>query len=306
VKVLHNPPKKRVENDNIILTIGYFDGVHLGHQELFKKVHELKTPTGLTYALTFENHPSTVINPQEPTLNVITPEHKIQLLKQHNFDFIIQLPFTKATQETSADEFLAQIYETLPFTHLVLGPDATIGKDKKGDTDMLKLLSKKYGFTLIYIPPLVIDELQVSSSYIRELIKMADFKQVERLLGRKYSIFSQVIRGDQRGRCLGFPTANIVVDNLTLPPFGVYKVFTQHLDRTYLSIANIGKAPTVKYRVSPLLEVHILDEEIDLYDQSIEVIYDSFIREEQKFESLDHLKKQISRDLQAVATSSCE
>jgi riboflavin kinase/FMN adenylyltransferase len=286
-------------NTPIALTIGNFDGVHLGHQAVLQHLAATSEKyQASSVVLTFSNHPSEVLRPAHPTPLLCTIEHKILLLKQAGVDLVILLPFTKEFSEQSADTFLRKIRESLPFQTLILGSDAHIGKNREGDRNTVTTLAEALGFTVEYFPDIKKEGQRISSSLIRENIQKGHLKQVEDLLGRPYSIYSKVLKGSGRGAPLGFPTANLNVRDLCLPPFGVYAVSLWNEGREFPGVANLGLAPTIRQDDTPILEVHLFDQNIDLYDQFVDVRFYDFIREEKYFDRIEDLRTQIALDVQ--------
>lgn len=282
----------------VVLTIGNFDGVHLGHQALLK--HLLQTARkqkALSAVLTFSNHPSTILRPNHSTPLLCSTEHKIQLLKSNNVDITIALPFTKVFSEQSADLFLHNVQKTLPFQTLILGSDAHIGKNREGDRTTVTALSKQFGFHVDYFPDYEVNGHRISSSQIRECIREGHLVQTKNLLGRCYSIYGQVLKGSGRGADFGFPTANLDVNGLCLPPLGVYAVSLLVDGKEYQGVANLGIAPTVRQEADPILEVHLIDKHFDLYGKYVEVFFHEYIRPEVRFESIEMLKMQIAQDV---------
>lgn len=300
MKIFQKLHEHFLDHSPIVLTIGFFDGLHLGHQKLFKKVNSIKGNCGYSYALTFSNHPKTILNPEVSFPLITTLEHKIELIKAQKIDALFLLPFSKKLKEISADEFLFKLMESITFTDLVLGPDATIGKNKEGNLDLIKLLSKKYCFNLHHLEPFQSNNIVISSTLIRQAIENGDIKKASEYLARPYSIIAPIISGQQEGTKLGFPTLNFDVSNITIPPLGVYQVQAKIASKNYLAIANIGYAPTIHERKTPVLEVHLLHQTNISSNERVEVIFDKFIRPEQKFHSIDELKIQIQKDIDLV------
>lgn len=282
--------------DEIALTIGNFDGVHLGHQALLKKLKERGKKTAV---VTFSNHPSTILK-QKPVKLISTLSHKLHLLQ--NIDFLIVKEFTTELSQLSAEDFLLQVQKEIPFSKLILGQPSRLGHKREAGHQEIDHLALKLGFAFEPISLLDEDGQICSSTRIRNLIALGELKQVETLLGRPYSIFSQVQLGEGKGRLLGFRTLNVAVNSLSLPPLGVYTASIKHKNRFYKGIANLGFAPTLKTLEEPLLEVHLLDCEEILIEEEIEVVFHHFLRQEMKFSSPEALKNQIKLDIQ-LATS---
>lgn len=285
----------------IVLTIGNFDGMHRGHRAVLRHAQSLAGQEGQTVALTFRNHPSEVLKPEQPTSLLCTLPHKILLLEEFGIDKIILLPFTHDLAQHSAASFIDYIRQFIPFSHLVLGHDATLGRDRQGDRLTMSTLGQEWGFTVHYLEEYRFEGEPVSSTRIRKLLQQGDLKQAALLLDRPYSIYAFVHPGMGKGKQIGFPTANLDISGLCLPPLGVYGVDVIKHSRLIQGIANLGFAPTVRANHDqPILEVHLFDEEQMLYGEYLEVIFKKFIRPEQTFRSLEELREQIHRDIASI------
>lgn len=303
MQIIHNLNEKAPLQKPVVLTIGNFDGVHRGHVAVLNRVKTVSSEiNGETAVLTFENHPAIVLRPSDPIKLICSLPHKIHLLKKNKTDNLILLRFTKEFSQYTAEEFLRSVHACLPFKHLVLGHDATLGKDRKGDRQRVESVAKEIGFQVEYLEPYRLAGAIVSSSELRKLIQNGQLPQVETLLGRKYSIYGRVVTGNSAGRSIGFPTANLDVAELCVPVFGVYAVHLMHDGKMYDAIANLGVAPTVRNDLKPILEVHLLDQQIDLYEQFVEVIFYDYIRSERKFADVNELREQIERDTSVART----
>lgn len=285
------------------LTIGNFDGVHLGHRAVLAKAAEIAkkesehTPV---IAITFENHPSDVLRPHTHVPRLCTLKHRLKLLKEAGIDTVILLPFTKELSQMTAEEFLKLIQSRIQFSNLVLGHDATIGKERQGNRETIQKLAAANGFTVTYLDELTSEGTPVSSSRIRQLIQKGDLDHAEKLLGRKYAIFSTVEPGLGHGRKIGFPTANIELGGVCLPPFGVYAMRVKVKDKWLDGVANLGYAPTVRSDHKPILEVHLFDHQEDLYNHDVEAVFCAYLRPEMKFSDIEALKMQIAQDIAAA------
>ena len=286
-------------NKPVCLTIGNFDGVHKGHQAVLSKLHLQKEALGgVSVVVTFSNHPASILRSHSVKLLTTLP-HRIKLLKAQNVDRVLLIPFTKELSHESAEDFIGKIASRCNLKALVLGYDATLGKEKKGGQQELKALSLKSDFALEYLSPLVIDGKQVSSSLIRREIQAGHLQQAEPLLGRLFSLYQTIQPGLGFAKKLGFPTLNFNVDSICTPPLGVYVVEVVQRNQRYPAVANLGIAPTVRTDNHPLLEVYLLDGEDKTHsDLPYEVIYRQYIRPEKKFENLDALKEQIAQDVE--------
>ncbi len=282
----------------LVMTIGNFDGIHPGHQRVIHQtVSQARSIHGRSVVLTFSNHPSEILPGKSPVLPICTPLHKIALLEQLEVDYLIQIPFTLEFSQQTAEEFILSLRKSVPFKHLILGYDARFGKNRSGDRETIKQLSSSEGFSTEYLEKVEIHGRTVSSSNIRLAIIDGNFNEVENLLGRPYSILSTVIKGKQIGRKLGYPTANIDVANLCLPPLGVYAVYLKFDQKMFPGVANLGIAPTLKNSQSPTFEVFLFDHVSDLHGKSVELFPLKFLRNEVHFPSVNALQEQIRSDI---------
>ncbi|MCB1181405.1 MAG: riboflavin biosynthesis protein RibF [Chlamydiia bacterium] len=273
---------------SIGLTFGNFDGVHLGHLAILKT---LKQVTNHTVVITFLNHPKEILQ-GEPPLRICTHAHKIDLLKKNGVNTLISLPFTKELSHLSAKEFLSKIKLNIPFTQLILGDDARFGYQRDGTQETIQEIGKELDFSFLFLKPQTYDNFPISSSRIRKCIQEGDLILIKKLLGRPYSVRGSVISGAGRGRQMGYPTANLKTDGLVLPPMGVYAVSIEGK----VGIANLGLAPTFGEGGNPLLEVHIINQNLSI-EGEIEVTFERFLRKETKFESIEALRVQIEKDI---------
>lgn len=297
MKIIRNITHFKSDLQPISLTIGSFDGVHLGHQFLLNQVTALaKKKNGESIVVTFENHPKALLAKNHQS--IYTLPHKLYLLEKLNVDNVVLFKFNEEFKEQSAENFLKRLHESIPFTNLILGHDSKLGKDREGTEEIINATAKALGFNINYLEPLAIDTEVVSSTLIRSFIQKGDLKSVEKLLGRKYSIRNQVIRGSSKGKELGFPTANLDVSELVLPPFGVYAVLAQFDNRLEKAVANLGFAPTVRQDKIPLLEIHLLENNQDLYGKDLNVIFYEHLRPEKRFANIQELQTQIALDVQ--------
>ncbi|MBA3815219.1 MAG: bifunctional riboflavin kinase/FAD synthetase [Parachlamydiaceae bacterium] len=283
-----------------VLTIGNFDGLHLGHKSVLDRLKIIaKQKSAQTAVLTFSNHPANVIN-KSPTPLLCTLEHKVQLLEKEDIDLLILIPFSPEVAVQSAATFLAGIKKALPFEVLVLGNDATLGKNKEGNREAVEVISKEQDFEVEYLGDYSIDDMRISSSKIRACIREGNLVQAAQMFGRPYSIYAPITKGAGRGSQIGFPTANIAVNDLCLPPLGVYAVTLKHLDNKYYGVANLGYAPTLRHDLKTIFEVHLFNYNSDLYGEPVEVIFNKYIRPEQRFDGIEQLKEQIGKDIQTA------
>jgi len=298
MRIVHSLEEIPGFSSPIVLSIGNFDGLHIGHQAVLNHLlKKTKDQHAISAVLTFSNHPSTVLRPSHPTSLLCSIPHKMHLLSQTGIDLTILLPFTTSFSEQTAETFLRTIRQVLPFRFLILGSDAHMGKNRDGDRETVTSLSHSFGFSVEYLSDCYYHGERISSSLIRHHIQKGDFSHAAALLGRPYTIYGPVLKGQGKGASLGFPTANLAVENLCLPPLGVYAVEVSVGGKEHRGIANLGFAPTMRQEASPLLEVHLFEHHEMLYEQTIDVRFLRFIRPERRFHSLEELKNQIALDV---------
>jgi len=282
----------------VVLTIGNFDGVHKGHQSVLQELQQQKMAVGgESVVLTFSNHPSEILKKQGIQLLTTLP-HRIKLLKEAGADRILLLPFTKELALDTADDFLGKILSRCNLKALILGHDATLGKERKGGKEEMTALATKHQFFLDYVKSTNVEEKQISSSLIRREVQAGNFSKAETFLGRPFSLYQKVQPGMGLGKKMGFPTLNFSVDGLCIPPLGIYVVEVIQRNQHYPAVANLGIAPTIRNDNHPILEVYLLEGK-DKTEPTLpyEVIYRHYIRPEKKFDSLDALKAQIAQDV---------
>lgn len=285
----------------LTLSIGNFDGFHKGHQAIISQlVQSAKAIQGQSVALTFLNHPREVMQIGTHVPRLCSEEQKLRWFDQAGVDFLLLLPFTRTFSQQTPELFLHEIRQIIPFSQLILGHDAHIGRNRQGTPEVVKILAEKMGFSVTYLPPITLGSQAISSSRIRELINEGKLDRAAELIGRPYSIRGPVLEGAGHGKTLGFPTANIDVSRLCLPPKGVYAVTTEFQGRTLPAIANLGHAPTLQEERKCLLEVHIFDEHFELNSEELEVTPQHFIRPEIHFPDKESLKSQIQEDIQSA------
>lgn len=285
---------------NAIVTTGTFDGVHFGHKKIISQLQSIATANkGETVVLTFHPHPRLVLFPDDNELRLLnTQEEKIALLRNLGVEHLVIIPFTKEFSRISSLEFVHSILvKQLGAKKLVIGHDHHFGRNREGSFEHLKEFGPLYGFDVEEIPVQDIDHVAVSSSKIRQALQSGNIEVANEYLGYAYSISGKVIKGQMRGRTIGFPTANIQVDEgrKLIPQIGVYAVRIQQGNHHYHGMMNIGNRPTVGGGALSI-EVHIFDFEGSLYDQHIAVSFVGRIRNEQKFEHLEALKAQLVID----------
>ena len=284
------------------VTLGVFDGVHRGHQALVRRLAEEAAARGLVPGVvTLHPHPTTVLRPDVPPSYLTSLEQRIELLEASGASWVLPLTFTSELAEVEAEELARAFVDILRMRLLVLGPDAAFGRGAPRDTpERMRRLGAELGFEVIQVEPVFLDGERCSSTAVREALARGEVARVARLLGRPYRLAGPVVRGDERGRTLGFPTANIsVAADRALPALGVYATWV-HLDgRRLRGATNIGRRPTFALgHVS--IETHILDFEGDLYGRHLAIDIVERIRDERPFASVEDLCAQIARDVERV------
>lgn len=287
--------------ENTIVTIGTFDGVHLGHQKIIKRLVELKEKQGGEIVLfTFDPHPRKILFPEQKDLKLITTtDEKCAVLKQFGVDHVLVFPFTKEFSQMQAQDYISNIIvKGLKTKTLVIGYDHRFGSNREGNIETLKQLSEIYNFNVEEIPAQEINQLNVSSTRIRKAIDEGDIKTANEFLGYRFFISGTVVKGKQLGRTIGYPTANIFIedkDKLT-PKIGVYAVNVEVKGNTHKGMLNIGTNPTTDLDNTIKIEVNIFDFDKDIYGEKIKVEFVKRIRNEEKFANLDELKQALAND----------
>ena len=287
---------------NAIITIGNFDGVHMGHKALFREViNKAREIDGTSLAMTFEPHPNRVLkNNWQPSM-ITLYEQKVELLDHTGIDVLLCIPFSKYFASIPAEEFVKDLLvKRIGIKAIIVGNDYVFGENREGNLDMLKDLGQRLEFEVIikdWIKAPNDSEARISSTRIRKLLKEGKLEEARLLLGRHYQIRGTVVTGQDRGaRLLGFPTANIMPQDELAPKNGVYAVSVECLGEIYQGVANIGFSPTFNDGFFTL-EVHILDFNKDIYGEKIRVNFVKRIRNEKKFSTIEELVEKINRDI---------
>ncbi len=287
----------------INLAIGNFDGVHLGHQAVIKKlVQESKKNKTKTAIMSFSPHPRKFFNKDKKNISIMSDKLKIDLISKFKVDYFILLKFNKTTSNLDPIDFIEKILvKKLHIKKIFVGKDFRFGKNRAGNVKLLKDKGHKFKFKVNILKPIVSKKTSkiYSSSIIRELISKGRFNEVNYYLGRNWSIRGKVIEGQKKARKFNFPTANIILNNFIYPKRGVYAVKVKLKREYYNGIANFGLRPTINGN-KHLLEVHLFNFNLDIYGKSLTVEFVTFIRSERKFESFKKLSEQIHKDIKKV------
>lgn len=282
-----------------IVTLGTYDGVHLGHQKIIHQLVKKAQEKGKDSLLvTFDPHPRKALGLGEIFL-LSTLNEKIELLNQTGLDYLLVLPFTQSFSEQTASEFVHDfLIKSLDISEIILGYDHRFGKNREGNVDLLKSLLGEYNKTVTEIPAQSLHEITISSTKIRTALGLGEIDIANQRLGYEYSIGGNIVLGKQLGRTLGYPTANIQLEDSSklIPEHGVYAVTCILEGRRFTGMMNIGTKPTLQEGDKTTLEVHLFDFSSDIYQETVRIIFHHRIRAEQKFENLDALKNQLKQD----------
>lgn len=287
-----------------VIALGTFDGLHLGHTDVINTARDYAERSGLKLAVfTFSNHPLALIRPDLVPVRIISAEEKIKLLESFGVDYLINIPFTEDFAALSPDEFLDRL-ACFNYRCLVVGENFTYGFLGSGKTETLERSGRKNGFDVIVRPLVKMNGNVVSSTGIRNLIQAGHIEYANRMLGRAYAITGKIVHGEQRGRKLGFPTANIELlhGEMAVPAPGVYAVTASIEGSIYEGMGNIGNNPTFNDVEHARLEVNLFNCSGDLYGKTMSVQFHKYIRAEKKFSGVEELCRQIEEDKNAIKT----
>lgn len=288
--------------DNAVVTIGTFDGVHVGHRKLISRVKQIANEIGgETVILTFFPHPRMILYPREHGIELLnTVDEKIALLSEAGVDHLIIHPFNKAFAELTSEEFIREIIaEKIGTRKLVIGYDHRFGKNREGTFDDLVKLAPSLGFDVEKIDEEDVNNIAVSSTLIRQALKSGDIQTATSYLGLPYTLTGKVVHGKKLGRTIGFPTANLFIEEnyKLIPGEGVYIVEVKSENETHHGMLSIGRRPTVEDDGAVSIEVFILDFDKDIYGSQLTLHLVEWIREDKKFDSIESLTQQINQDL---------
>jgi riboflavin kinase/FMN adenylyltransferase len=290
-----------------VLTVGNFDGIHLGHQAILATVVDrARVLRGQAVVYTFEPHPRKVLQPERAPGLLVTLEQKLELLEEAGVDAVVVEPFSLEFAKTSAEHFVRHLlHERVQPLEVYVGYDFHFGRDREGSMRMLTELGPRLGFAVTIIPEVTVDQGDVNSTRIREVLSAGGVQQANSMLGRPYAVRGTVVKGEQRGRSLDFPTANLDAENEVLPATGVYAGFLRVLDEgeprrasRWPAVTNVGRRPTFHDDGAVVVEAHCLDFDGDLYGRRVDVSFLHHLREERRFSGVDALRAQIRRDVE--------
>ena len=306
MKIIHAANELKPAGRKVCLAIGFFDGVHLGHQQIIRQtITDARQHEAIALALTFDRHPNSVVAPAHVPPLIYPLSQKLKVLESLGTDAALLIHFDEKFSRQTGEEFIRRLACDLGKIHsLCVGKDFVFGRQRSGDVALLGKLGTEIGFTVHGLAAVSLDGRTVSSTRIREAIRVGELDAASQMLGRPYAISGRVVKGDQVGRQLGFPTANLEVAGLILPPNGVYAGLTRVKKKSYRVALNIGLRPTVAAAVRQLrVEAHLLDFSGNLYGEELTVEIGGKLREEKKFASAAELERQINRDIAALRAS---
>lgn len=284
---------------NPVLTIGNFDGVHLGHQFIFKRVLEkAREIDGESMVYTFDPHPVEILAPERKPLLITPLEEKLRLIEEQGINVTICAPFTEKFASQAPEDFVKKIlYDQIKIRHIFVGHDFTFGKDRRGNIALLKEMGRKWGFHAEMVEAVRLEGTVISSTRIREFVARGEMREAAKLLGRPYALAGKVIHGHGRGsRKLGFPTANLKTSGVLFPKPGIFAVFAIYEGRRYEGVANLGWNPTFQDQKFST-EIHILNFNQDIYGESLRVEFIQRLRDETTFRGPEELIAQIKKDI---------
>jgi len=301
MEILRSIPELERLRGPLFLAIGVFDGVHRGHQAVIStSADHAAASNGTPVVVTFDPHPEKVLRPQAAPHLLSATEHKIALIRALGVEHLLIITFDKQFAATEPEDFVQKlVIHSKPLREICVGHEWSFGKNRRGNLDLLKKLGAKFNFDVVGIPPVKINGAVVSSTAIRQAIEKGDLAKAAEMLGREYTILGTVTRGDNLGKKIGFPTANLSAHSEQFPPNGVYVAEGRIDCELYRGVINLGIRPTVSSGKSErVLEIHLFDFNRDIYGHDVEVRFLKFLRSEKKFQDLDTLVQQIRQDVE--------
>jgi len=301
MEILRSIPELERLRGPVFLAIGVFDGVHRGHQAVIStSADHAGAANGTPVVVTFDPHPEKVLRPQAAPHLLSATQHKIALIRALGVEHLLIITFDKQFAATEPEDFVQKLVaHSKPLREICVGHEWSFGKNRRGNLDLLKSLGANFNFDVVGIPPVKINGAVVSSTAIRQAIEKGDLTKAAEMLGREYTILGTVTRGDNLGKKIGFPTANLSAHSEQFPPNGVYVAEARIDGKLHRGVINLGIRPTVSGGKSErVLEIHLFDFNRDIYDRDVEVRFLRFLRPEKKFENLDALVQQIRQDVE--------
>ena len=302
MNIFHAANELKTNGKKVCLAIGFFDGVHLGHQQILRQtIADAHKHDSIALALTFDKHPNVIVAPDKAPPLIYSLPQKLWAIASLGIENTLLISFDKPFSEQSGENFIRCLARDFGRIHSIcVGAEFVFGHKRSGNVALLKKLGAELHFHVHGLSAVALDGETVSSTRIREAIRCGDFDDASQMLGRPYAISGTVVTGDKLGRHLGFPTANLDVTGLILPPNGVYAALTRHEGKLYRVALNIGVRPTVAAGPQLRVEAHLLDFKGDLYGVELEIEMGEKLRDEKKFASPEELREQIARDVASV------
>lgn len=312
MKIIRSARELETGGRKVSLAIGFFDGVHLGHQQVIRQtILDARQQEGISLVVTFDRHPAEVIAPDRVPPLIYDQQQRVEAIRALGADALLLLPFDEAFSQMDGESFICGLVRDLGRIHSIcVGEDFVFGHKRSGNVQLLSRLGQELRFTAHGLEAVSLGQAAVSSTRIREAIRQGQLDLASQMLGRDYSLAGTVIAGDQIGRKLGFPTANLEVQGRVTPPHGVYAAHACLAGQTLRAAVNIGMRPTMREPAPKLhVEAHLLDFTGDVYGQALELFFVQKLREEQRFPSVEALTSQINADVTKVrelfATKDC-
>lgn len=306
MKILRDASELASVSGKACVAIGFFDGVHLGHQQILKQtISDAAEHEAASVVVTFENHPASVIAPERAPRLIQSPEQRLGTIRSLGADAMLMLKFDAEFSRKTGAEFIRELANGFgDVCSICVGDGFSFGHQRSGNVDLLRKLGEEFDFTVHGLSAVALDGETVSSTRIRSAVSEGEFDAANQMLGRPYELSGAVIKGEQVGRKLGFPTANLDVAGLVIPPNGVYAAHAAFAGDSRRAAVNIGVRPTLGFsNLSPNVEACLLDFEGDLYGRTLELTFHRKLRDEKRFDSLESLKQQIALDRDAVRSS---
>jgi riboflavin kinase / FMN adenylyltransferase len=303
MKIIRAANELKSEGKKVCLAIGFFDGVHLGHQQIIRQtISDARQHDAIAVVLTFDKHPNAIVAPDKVPPLIYSQSQKLRAIESLGAEMVLLIHFDKEFSEQTGEEFIRSLTRDFGKVHSIcVGADFVFGHKRSGDVALLKKLGAELNFSVHGLAAVSLDGQIVSSTRIREMIRAGDFDAASQMLGRPYAISGRVIEGDKLGHQLGFPTANLEVTGRLLPPSGVYSGSINLNGQFYRIALNIGFRPTVAGKKSELrVEAHLLDFNGELYGEELEIQIGEKLREERKFDSVTKLSEQIVADIRLI------
>jgi riboflavin kinase/FMN adenylyltransferase len=301
MKVIHAAAELDAGGRPVCAAIGVFDGVHLGHQRVLQQtISDAAQSRAVSVAVTFDRHPNAVVAPAKVPPLIYPLSKKLEVLESLGLDAAFVIPFDKPFSQISGEQFVRDLARDFGRIQSVcVGPDFMFGHRRSGNVELLKDLGGKLGFVAHAVPDVELDGQPVSSTRIRDAVRAGDFDSAGQMLGRPYSLCGVVIEGEHLGRKLGFPTANMEITGMLVPPNGVYAAEARIGEEKHRAAVNIGHRPTVHSSDPQLhVEAHLLDFDRQIVNQQLELTFLEKLRDEKKFPSLEALRQQITQDIE--------